>query len=163
MLEVTIFAPGGREIKRYELAGSGPLRVGRSTSCEIQVPLMEVSRRHAEIAQVEEDEWVIRDLESTHGCVVGEERLREVTVRAGLEVRLGTAVMKFSNLADRIGVELNAILEDTDPNAETDGPLGETLKQSETLQLALAGDSGAGMAAVAGTAPKKKSGIFRLL
>lgn len=126
MLEVTISSKEGKTLKRYELTGSRPLNVGRGSVCDIQVPLMDVSREHATLELVG-DVWVLKDLESTHGCVVQGERVRAVPVSAGLEVRLGSARMRFSNLADRIGAELNAILEEVDPNAATGEPMADTL------------------------------------
>ncbi len=126
MLEVTICTKDGKTIKRYELVGSRPLHVGRGSVCDIQVPIMDVSREHA-MLQPAGDGWVLQDMNSTHGCVVRGERVRAVAVSEGLEVRIGSARMRFSNLADRIGAELNAILEEADPNAETGEPMSETL------------------------------------
>ncbi|MBL8746183.1 MAG: FHA domain-containing protein [Phycisphaerae bacterium] len=134
MLEVTITSKDGKTLKRYELTGSRPLQVGRGSVCDIQVPLMDVSREHATLEPVG-DVWVLKDRESTHGCVVEGERVRAVPVSAGLEVRLGSARMRFSNLADRIGAELNAILEEADPNAATGEPM-----ESETLPRMLPND-----------------------
>lgn len=126
MLEVTITSKDGKTLKRYELTGSRPLNVGRGSVCDIQVPLMDVSREHATL-ELAGDVWVLKDRDSTHGCVVQGERVRAVPVHAGLEVRLGSARMRFTNLADRIGAELNAILEEADPNAATGEPMEETL------------------------------------
>lgn len=131
MLEVTITSREGKTLKRYELVGSRPLQVGRGSICDIQVPLMDVSREHATLEPVG-DVWVLKDLESTHGCVVEGERVRAVPIRAGLEVRLGSARMRFSNLADRIGAELNAMLVEGDPNEKTGEPMAETLPNAGT-------------------------------
>jgi pSer/pThr/pTyr-binding forkhead associated (FHA) protein len=127
MLEVTIFTKDGKELKRYELVGQRPLTVGRGTVCDIQVPLMDVSRQHATLEPDGENSWVLRDNDSTHGCVLKGERKRSIDVRAGLEVRLGSARMRFTNLADRIGEELNQLLADADPNAETADAVNETV------------------------------------
>ncbi|MDX2115649.1 MAG: FHA domain-containing protein [Planctomycetota bacterium] len=151
MLEVTIFTKEGKELKRYELEGSRPLSMGRGTACDIQLPFQDVSRSHAKLVPDEDGEWVLIDQDSTHGCVVGEERKREVEVRPGLEVRLGSAVLRFGDLADRIGAELNAQLEDTDPSAETIAPLAETLKPAVT---------DAPTAEIVISPQKKKSGLF---
>lgn len=131
MLEVTITSKDGKTLKRYELTGSRPLNVGRGSVCDIQVPLMDVSREHATL-ELAGDVWVLKDRDSTHGCVVQGERVRAVPVHAGLEVRLGSARMRFTNLADRIGAELNAILDEADPNAATGEPMGETLPRIES-------------------------------
>lgn len=131
MLEVTITSKDGKQLKRYELTGSRPLNVGRGSVCDIQVPLMDVSREHATL-EIAGGVWVLKDLDSTHGCVVQGERVRAVPVHAGLEVRLGSAHMRFSNLADRIGAELNAIFDAADPNAATGDTMDETLPRLET-------------------------------
>lgn len=130
MLEVTIFAGNGKELKRCELDPRRRFRIGRSTACEIQVPLEDVSRQHAELVLDEDGEWVLKDQDSTHGCVVGNERRRIIQIEAGTEVRIGSAIMQFTRLADRIGRELNQQLEDADPNAKTSEPLAETLPAS---------------------------------
>lgn len=127
MLEVTICSRDGKEIKRYELVGHRPLVIGRGTVCDIQVPLMDVSRQHAVLEPDDDDAWVLRDLESMHGCVIEGERRREIAVREGLEVRLGSARLRFSDLADRIGAELNALLDEVDPNAATAETMADTL------------------------------------
>lgn len=143
MLEVTIFSKDGRELKRYELVGTRPLQIGRGTVCDIQVPVMDVSRQHARLEH-DDGEWMLKDLESTHGCVVKGERVRAVSVRAGLEVRVGSARIRFSNLADRIGAELNELLDDADPNAKTSDeshvgdPDAETLPRNQAVRISSA-------------------------
>lgn len=131
MLEVTIYSAGGRELKRYELNSRRCLKMGRSNTCDIQVPYDDVSRLHAQLVPGEEDDWTLQDLESTHGCVVGKERKRQIEITPGIEVRMGSAIVKFTSLADRIGAELNEHLEDTDPNAETTEPVADT--KADTL------------------------------
>lgn len=141
MFELTIFSKDGRELKRYELNGTKPIKIGRAIDCDIKIAVPEVSRRHALIEQIEEDEWVIKDLGSTHGCLVRGQRIREVTITPGLEVSIGPAVLRFENMAARIGAELDRLLGD-DSVDEDDLDIGErhtaaadaeTVGQAETI------------------------------
>lgn len=151
MFELTIFSKDGRELKRYELNGTKPIKIGRAIDCDIKIAVPEVSRRHAQIEQIEDDEWVIKDLGSTHGCLVRGERIREVTITPGLEVSIGPAVLRFENMAARIGAELDRMLGDdsVDEDEVTVGeqhtaaaPDAETVGQEETVGQG-AGDAGA--------------------
>lgn len=106
MFELTILTKSGRELKRYELTGEKPIKIGRALDCDIKIGVPEVSRRHARVEQVDEDEWRFTDLESTHGSYVEGKRVNDVVVTSGLEVVIGPAVLRFENLAARIGAEL---------------------------------------------------------
>lgn len=121
MFELTIHSPDGRELKRYELTGRRPIRIGRGVDCAIQIASPQVSRRHAQLEPLDEETWVLKDLESTHGCKVRGERIREITVVPGLEVTIGPAVLKFDNLTARIGEELDELLGDEDDGAPAAG------------------------------------------
>jgi len=111
MFELTILGKDGRELKRYELSGSKPIKVGRAIDCDIKIAVPQVSRRHATIEQVDDNEWVFTDLDSTHGSYVNGERIKEQQIESGLEVVIGPAVLRFENLAHRIGREINDMLE----------------------------------------------------
>ncbi len=114
MFELTVCTKEGRELRRYELTGVRPIRIGRGVDCDIQIGVPEVSRRHAQIELVDEDEWVIKDLNSTHGVLVKGERVREVTIRAGMEITIGPAILRFEDAAARIGAEINEMLDGAD-------------------------------------------------
>ena len=118
MFELTIASPDGHVLRRVELTGSRAVRIGRSRECEIQLPIASVSRQHAELAPVDEETWVIRDLGSTHGCLVQGERIRELTIQPGLEVHIGPAVLRFDDLATRIGEELDQTITDEPEDIE---------------------------------------------
>ncbi|HBS28400.1 MAG TPA: hypothetical protein DEB06_02870 [Phycisphaerales bacterium] len=143
MFELTIFSKDGRELKRYELNGTKPIKIGRAIDCDIKIAVPEVSRRHAQIEQIEDDEWVIKDLGSTHGCLVKGERIREVTITPGLEVSIGPALLRFENMAARIGAELDRLLSDEADDSDARdalpelataaGPDAETVGQEETV------------------------------
>lgn len=124
MYEVTIRGGDGEVLRRLELQPGQRLRIGRSQDCDVQLPMQFVSRQHAEVVPLpESSEWVLRDLESTHGTIVQGQRIREVTIRAGLEVKMGPAVLRFEDLTSRIGAEMDAEVEDEDDETMDTGPI----------------------------------------
>jgi pSer/pThr/pTyr-binding forkhead associated (FHA) protein len=62
--------------------------VGRRHDCDLQVPLMAVSRRHCQLSQNKET-LKIRDLGSRNGTYVNGKRVDEATLRAGDHIRIG--------------------------------------------------------------------------
>lgn len=114
MFEVTIAGKDGKVFKRLELSGDRSVRLGRSPECEVQIPLPSVSREHARIEPVDDRHWVIKDMNSTHGCLVRGQRIRELTITPGLVVEMGPAVVKFEEMATRIGAEMLASIKDDD-------------------------------------------------
>jgi pSer/pThr/pTyr-binding forkhead associated (FHA) protein len=117
MYELTICTKEGRELRRYELSGTRPIRIGRGIDCDIQIGVPEVSRRHAQL-EFDDDEWIIKDLNSTHGVLIEGQRVREATIEPGLEVTIGPAILRFENMAARIGGEINRMLGDDDEDEE---------------------------------------------
>ncbi len=140
MFEMSIHATDGKVLKRLELSGQRALRIGRSKECDIRIPIPVVSRLHAEIAPLDEDavDWVIRDLGSTHGCRVNGHKIHERPIQDELEVHIGPIKLRFESLANRIGAELDAILdeeEDAEPAESTVRIIGTKAPPlDETLQ-----------------------------
>ncbi|MBX3386182.1 MAG: FHA domain-containing protein [Phycisphaeraceae bacterium] len=116
MLTLTIFNLGGQALKTYDLArvesAHQRVLIGRADDCDIRIAHGAVSRHHCAIEPLEDDpdEWVIRDLGSTHGLTVDGERVREAAVHAGLEVRVGPAVLKFESAAAKIAEAIRSEL-----------------------------------------------------
>lgn len=91
-------ATGGRLVslvdgKEYAIGDAGVV-LGRDASCEVVVPLPEVSRRHAQIAPADEG-YVLTDM-STNGVLVNGERVqgKRVLMRADV-IRLGSEEFRF--------------------------------------------------------------------
>lgn len=118
MLELTIVSESGQRVRKVELPPGTSLSIGRARENDIRIAVPTVSRRHAEIVG-DEDEWTFRDLGSTHGSLVNGERVTEVPVTPGLEVRIGPALLRFDNLASRIGRELDEMLDEDESRAGT--------------------------------------------
>ncbi len=91
-------ATGGRLVslvdgKEYAI-GDGGVVLGRDASCEVVVPLPEVSRRHAQIVPGD-DGYVITDM-STNGVLVNGERIQgsRLLMRADV-IRVGSEEFRF--------------------------------------------------------------------
>src|SRR5438105_1609192 len=65
------------------------IRVGSAPENDFVIPDPTVSRFHVEIQREPGGSYVIVDLSSTNGTFAGAIRVREVTIRAKTEVRLG--------------------------------------------------------------------------
>lgn len=131
MLELTITAGGGQFTRKLELTGERPVTIGRSSECDIRIGHPTVSRTHAELRRTADGQWILTDLGSTHGCLVGGDRVERLPIVSGVTVSIGPARFSFENLAVRIGRELDRILGGEEPDVEitTSGehrPLDET-------------------------------------
>ena len=114
MLEITITAGGGQLCRKLELAGEKTVMIGRSRECDIRIGHASVSRKHAMIQPLGDGKWILKDLGSTHGCLVGGDRVEQMPIMSGLSVRIGPAKLSFENLADKIGRELRDAIVDDD-------------------------------------------------
>ncbi len=104
---------------RIELTGQRLVRIGRGRECEFRLHNAAVSRKHGEIEQIDDGQWVYRDLGSTHGSFVNDRRVEgEVPVRDRLNLRLGPVQLSFNDLAGRIGRELDALIPEDDEEIE---------------------------------------------
>ncbi len=66
-------------------------RVGRGEDCSLRVPGADVSRQHCEL-KINNGALRIRDLESSNGTFVNNQRVREATLKAGDRIRIGPIV-----------------------------------------------------------------------
>jgi diguanylate cyclase (GGDEF)-like protein len=85
--------------KRFVLDES-PTRVGRGTDNHIVLDSDSVSRRHAHF-EARGGQWLVSDDGSTNGTYCNDEQvLREVVLRNGDRVKVGTTIFKFLSGAD---------------------------------------------------------------
>jgi pSer/pThr/pTyr-binding forkhead associated (FHA) protein len=104
--------------KVFEIA-SEIITIGRDESQTIQVFDQGVSRKHAEIFRIGKMLFV-RDLESTNGTFVNNEKISEEPLKSGDEVLIGTTVLSVEegNTADGSADEVE-LMEDSQPIAST--------------------------------------------
>ena len=65
--------------------------IGRAENCDLRIPLLSVSRRHCELLATE-DEVQVRDLASSNGTYVNNERVNEAELNPGDRVVVGPVV-----------------------------------------------------------------------
>ena len=71
--------------------GLGSTTVGRKETCNIRIPLANVSRRHAEIV-LEKDTVFVRDLGAANGTFLNNRRITEEELEPGDQVIIGPVV-----------------------------------------------------------------------
>jgi serine phosphatase RsbU (regulator of sigma subunit) len=85
MLQLEIFDSNGR---RTVAVDSVPFSIGRSSDNQLQLPDVQVSRRHAEVVAAESG-WLIRDCGSRFGTYVNDRQVSEAPFGPGDRVRVG--------------------------------------------------------------------------
>ncbi len=83
---------GGEAGREYPL-NDGVLKLGRGDDCDILLTDASVSRRHAEIS-VSSDKVLVKDLGSTGGTFVNDNRIQEQVLADGDTLRTGKAVLE---------------------------------------------------------------------
>jgi predicted component of type VI protein secretion system len=89
-----IFSTEGQEWDRREI--TGPLVLGRSADCEVSIHDILLSRRHCRFTQVDGD-WLVIDLASRNGTIVGDHRVDEKKLKTGDVIRVGKTKITFRN------------------------------------------------------------------
>jgi pSer/pThr/pTyr-binding forkhead associated (FHA) protein len=109
MYELVICTSDGKPLKRFDLsraeAAHKRIVIGRAEDCDIRIASAAVSRHHCAI-EPDDDDWIIRDLGSTHGIETEGVKIEQAAVKHGLEIRIGPAVLKFQNATARVAAEI---------------------------------------------------------
>lgn len=88
-VNLVMFKPNGSR-KDFPLVNNRTI-IGRAESCDLQIPLLSVSRRHCEIS-IEGDKLTVKDLASSNGTYVNNERINKSEVKAGDRLVIGPVV-----------------------------------------------------------------------
>jgi len=91
-MEITLvmFKPDGQR-RDFTLTGS-KMVIGRGEECDLRVPVLSVSRIHCELAVSEDGELTARDLASSNGTYVNNNRVDEAVLKAGDHLTIGPSV-----------------------------------------------------------------------
>ncbi len=116
--------------------GDAVISLGRDTDATLQILDDGVSRHHAEIYVVG-DMVFVKDLGSTNGSFVNDQKVAETVLRNGDRVRIGTTVMEFE--------DTGADLKDLENQVDLEVPDEEAAK-GKTIELKLH-DAGSAKAA----------------
>lgn len=84
----------GSLLRAFALGDADEILVGRDDSCDIKIRARSVSREHCSIER-DGEALVLRDLGSSGGTYVGDERIDRVPLQDGMEIIIGPAVLKF--------------------------------------------------------------------
>jgi hypothetical protein len=88
-MELTILLAGG---ERRSMTVSGDrATIGRRSDCDICIDSKAVSRIHAELVQLRNGGWEVRDLDSLNGVEVGGKPVRKCRLHDGDEILIGDA------------------------------------------------------------------------
>jgi predicted component of type VI protein secretion system len=85
MFEVTVKL-GDRLVQKFR--GHGETNIGRDPGCELMLDNLGVSRRHAQLREVE-GKFLVEDLNSTNGVFVNGRRVTTSEVTPGDEIKIG--------------------------------------------------------------------------
>lgn len=78
----------------FEL-GDRPVVIGRSTECDIQLGVQNVSRKHARVV-FQNEEYLIEDLESTNGVFVNGIKVVRCVLRNNDQIEIGGVKLVFN-------------------------------------------------------------------
>ncbi len=84
----------GDEIGKRVRLEEADVLIGRASTTDIQLDMDNVSRNHAVVTRTALG-WVLRDLGSTNGTFVNEQRVDERALKDGDQIRIGRAMLKF--------------------------------------------------------------------
>src|SRR5690606_30651331 len=96
---VLLYAEGFASLPPAFTLVPGPLVIGRDPDVDIPVPVSAVSRRQAGLRSTR-GLWIVRDLGSTNGALVGSPRIDEAGLEPNAELRVGDAICR---LVERAG------------------------------------------------------------
>jgi adenylate cyclase len=94
MMELHVCNKSGALLRAFALGDNPEVIVGRDETCDVRILAKSVSREHCAI-EMQGDDLVLRDLDSSGGTYVDGSRITTVPVRPGMEVAIGPAVLKF--------------------------------------------------------------------
>ena len=81
---------------------SGPIHIGRHASSQVILSDMSVSRKHTKIF-VNEDKWIVEDLDSANKTYLNEEAIHRAEIKSGDVLQIGDFTIKigFENDVDK--------------------------------------------------------------
>lgn len=97
---------GGKSFPLQE----GETTIGRGEECTLQIIDSRISRMHA-LLRSDGDDWVLEDLESTHGTFVKGQKIEKVVLQHGDTITIGETILRFESTApqDAIPTEMASL------------------------------------------------------
>jgi pSer/pThr/pTyr-binding forkhead associated (FHA) protein len=114
-----------RDVVRQEYHLASPIiTIGRSSSNDIPVDNLAVSRHHAQIIK-EGDHYLVEDLDSNNGTYLNGDRIQNHPLKDGDNIQIGKHVLQFVAASDIPSVDLTVSLPST-PDVD-DGDIHQTI------------------------------------
>lgn len=79
--------------------------IGRSTSADLPLDHVSVSRKHAELVPLEEGGWLLKDLGSRNGTTVNGQLIAERILHDGDQIGIGEMLLRFLQPRELLGDE----------------------------------------------------------
>ncbi len=119
--------------------------IGRGEDCTLRIPLMSISRQHCELTK-SDDELRIRDLASSNGTYINNQRVDEAVLKAGDRITLGLATLtvQIDGKPEQVASAKTKAAEAAEPEEiiEPAAGVGESEKSGSVIALeALIADS----------------------
>jgi pSer/pThr/pTyr-binding forkhead associated (FHA) protein len=111
--------------------------IGRSGDCDFQIPLAVVSRRHCKVSR-KGGRLVVKDLGSSNGTYLNNQRVLQAEAKAGDVLRVGPVI--FTIVVDGKPSEVEPVVSVLEPKKEAKEEKGDLLEASGS-GIALAGPS----------------------
>jgi len=88
---VTLVTFSNKGVRKDFPVASGGLVIGRKTDADLRIPLREVSREHCHLS-INGKKAILKDLESSNGTFVNDQRIVQATLKAGDQIKIGSVV-----------------------------------------------------------------------
>jgi predicted component of type VI protein secretion system len=88
-VKLVMFKSDGQR-KDFPVSGETTV-IGRGEDCDLRIPLLSVSRRHTQL-NIEDDDLLCRDLGSSNGTYVNNQRVTETQLSAGDRLAVGPVI-----------------------------------------------------------------------
>jgi len=97
-----------RRGRRKAFALTQPSTVlGRAEDCDLRIPLAAVSRHHCRLTVSDDERLFVRDLDSSNGTYVNNERVEQAELHAGDRLNIGTVIftLKLNGVPEEPGID----------------------------------------------------------
>lgn len=126
MLAYLVIREGSKWTDVFRLVAGRTVTIGRAPTNQIVIKDERCSRHHAEIF-LSEGNWILRDLDSRNGTMVGEERVKgDRVLTAGEVVRIAHAQMAFVH-------DLSSAFPDNPPEPKQEETVQGTIDDGDVL------------------------------
>ncbi len=121
-VKLVMFKPNGQR-KDFEIT-SDLTTIGRSEDCTLRIPLSSISRKHCELIR-DEQGIRVRDLASSNGTYVNNQRVNEAVLNAGDKLMVGPVIFT---------VQIDGVPEEITP-VETKITEAKSQEEQEVIEL----------------------------